>query len=72
MSGRAITYAEEQGWRRAEHDLFRRIGEVLRDVIPSSAWCELDIDDRRRCIETAVQLLRRDLGLKATDTASLG
>jgi hypothetical protein len=44
--------------------LFRRIGELLRDVIPSSAWCELDIDERRRCIETAAELLRRDLGVR--------
>lgn len=72
MSGRAITYAEQQEWRRAEHDLFRHIGELLRDVIPSSAWCELDIDALAPAHRDGRGTDASRPRYKATDTASVG
>ena len=34
MGDRAPTYAEQEAWRRADHDLFRGIGAELDEAIP--------------------------------------
>jgi hypothetical protein len=64
MTNRAASNAEQQAWRRGEHDSFRHVGELLRDVIPPVDWPELDADERRRRVESAADLLRRELGVK--------
>lgn len=64
MGDRAPTYAEQEAWRRADHDLFRSIGEELDEAIPRESWADLDIDERRVGVEKAVDLLRKELGVK--------
>ncbi len=64
MTDHASSYRDEQAWRRREHDLFRRTGQLLRDVIPPESWHTLDVDERRRRVEAAADLLRRELVVK--------
>jgi hypothetical protein len=64
MIDRSATYADEQAWRREQHDLFRQVGELLSDVIPPTSWHKLGVAERRRRVEEAAALLRRELGVK--------
>lgn len=64
MGDLAPTYAEQEAWRRADHDLFPGIGAELDEAIPHERWAELDIDERRAGVEKAAELLRKQLGVK--------
>jgi hypothetical protein len=63
MVDRAPTYSEQEAWRRADHDQFRRIGQQLNEVLPRESWSGFDEAERRERVERAAELLRGDLGV---------